>query len=223
TADYFPTLFPSGGGFLIADLHALADYLDQRGSESGAYTEMFVRLDPALHAQAAQEIAGMFKLGRFEDREQLRGGALVDPLTAAGWRGVGVVALAVAVTSAVLGYLTYLRAYARRTRVESAFVRALGLSGSHYAGMLLVEHLLIGLFGVGLGVLSGLWVSRIAVASIAHTETGGELVPPFVLQTDWTPVVLMLGALAVTGAAALAGLVRAFVRAPLHDLTRAEE
>ena len=223
TAEYFPTLFPSRGGFLIGDLDALADYLDQRGSEGGNPNEVFVELDPVLHAKAAGEIKNVFKLARIEDRVELEGDSLMDPLTVAGWRGVGVVALVITVAVAILGYLTYLRAYAQRTRVESAFVRALGLSHLHYAGVMLVEHLLIGALGAGLGVASGLWVSRIAVASMAHTEKGGELVPPFILQTEWMPVALMFAALAAAGALALISMVRAFTRAPLHELMRAEE
>jgi len=223
TADYFPTLFPSDGGFLLGDLDGVTDYLDQRGSEGGSPGEVFVKLDPVLYDQAAQEIRDEFRLARFEDRRELEAGSLIDPLTAAGWRGVGVVALAITVAVAVFGYLTYLRAYARRTRVESAFLRALGLSRLHYAGVMLVEHLLVGAVGSGLGVASGLWVSRIAVASMAHTEKGGELVPPLILQTEWTPVALMFAALAAAGAVALVSMVRAFVRAPLHELTRAEE
>jgi len=223
TAEYFPTLFPSRGGFLIADFDALADYLDQRGSEGGNPNEVFVELDSVLHDQAVREVKNVFKLARFEDRRQLEGDSSLDPLTVAGWRGVGVVALAITVAVAVIGYLTYLRAYARRTRAESAFVRALGLSRVHHAGVMLVEHLLVGALGAGLGVASGLWVSRIAVASMAHTEKGGELVPPFILQTEWMPVALMFAALAATGALAFLSMVRAFARAPLHELTRVEE
>jgi len=223
TAEYFPTLFPSNGGFLVGDLDALADYLDQRGSDTGNPNEMFVDLAPDLHARAVDEIKNVFRLARIEDRRQLETDSLIDPLVVAGWRGVGTVALAITVAVAVLGYLTYLRSYARRTRAESAFVRALGLSRLHYAGMMLVEHLIIGALGAGLGAASGLWVSSIAVASMAHTEKGRELVPPFILQTEWTPVALMFAVLAATGAMAVAVMVRAFARAPLHELTRAQE
>ena len=223
TAEYFPTLFPSRGGFLIGDLDALADYLDQRGSDSGNPNEMFMDLAPELHAQAVEEIKSEFRLARFEDRRQLEADSLIDPLVVAGWRGVGDVALAITVAVAVLGYLTYLRSHARRTRAESAFVRAFGLSRLHYAGVMLVEHLIVGVLGAGLGVASGLWVSRITVASMAHTEKGRELVPPVILQTEWTPVALMFAALAAAGAVAVAVMVRAFARAPLHELTRAEE
>jgi len=223
TVDYFPTLFPSEGGFLVADLDAILGYLDSHGAHGGSPDEVFVLLDADRYADAVAEIKGIYKLARVDDRRDLEASSLLDPLTVAGWRGVGVVALGITVTVATLGYVTYLGAYARRTRGQSAFARALGLSRGHHLGVMLVEHLLVGALGAGLGVSSGLAVSRIAVASVAHSESGRELVPPFILQTEWTPIVLMLAGLAVAGGVALVGLIRGFARAPLHDLTRLHE
>jgi hypothetical protein len=48
-----------------------------------------------------------------------------------------------------------------------------------------VEHLGMALAGVGLGTWAGFQMSELMVGSLAVTETGGEVVPPFVLSTDW--------------------------------------
>ena len=74
-----------------------------------------------------------------------------------------------------------------------------------------------------IGVITGLVASRVAVGALAYSETGRALLPPFILQTNWWPVVVML---LITGSAGLIGVVAAFLgflRRPLHELTRSSE
>ena len=103
---------------------------------------------------------------------------------------------------AALGYGTYLVASVRRERIDTAFLRALGMSKSAYLAMVAVEHLSIALFGLFIGSLTGLAMSQMTVDSIAHTETGGRLLPPFVMVTEWLPASLVYGAIAIVGIAA---------------------
>jgi hypothetical protein len=55
---------------------------------------------------------------------------------------------------------------------------------------------------------------------MAFTETGDRLVPPFLLQTNWVPVAIILAVAVFTALVILAGLLRSYPRLPLHVLTR---
>ena len=224
TVTYFPTLDPLRQPFLIGDVDTLIEFLELRGLSEFRANEVFVGLEPGANKQEVmRRVRLMFRSANFGDRTALLAESVVDPLAVAGWRGIGIVAVALAAVAAVMGYVTYLGAHARRTRADAAYMRSLGLSRGGYLRMVLVEHSLVGILGVGLGIASGLVVSGLSVTSIAHTATGRELVPPFVLQTNWLPAALLLGAVAVAAAVAIAAILRAYSRAPIHELVRAGE
>jgi len=221
--DYFPTLDPLRDPFVIADVDSVIEFLELRGLSEFEANELFISTDPLQHEKVSGALQNSFRVANFEDRYDLLSDSLVDPLAVAGWRGIGVVAVIVAGVAATLGYITYLSAHHRRTQTDAAYMRSLGFSRASYMRMAMVEHLLVGLLGVGLGLASGLVVSGLAVSSFAHTVTGRELIPPFVLQTNWLPVALLLAA--VTGAAAvsLGAILRAFASAPVYELVRMRE
>lgn len=224
TVTYFPTLDPLRQPFLIADVDTLVGFLQLRGLTEIQPNELLVGLAPGADGEkVTREVRRVFPGSNLGDRAALMGDSVVDPLAVAGWRGIGIVAVVLAGVATVMGYLTYLGAHARRTRGDAAYMRSLGLSRGGYLRMVLVEHSLVGILGVGLGIASGLVVSGLAVSSIAHTSTGRELVPPFVLQTNWLPAGLLLGAVALAAAVAIAAILRAYSRTPTHELVRAGE
>jgi hypothetical protein len=77
--------------------------------------------------------------------------------------------------------------------------------------------------GLGLGITSGIAVSRIAVSSMAHTDTGGELIPPFVMVTNWVPSAAIMLLVAGVGVLILSGALRAYSRLPVHYLARSRD
>lgn len=147
----------------------------------------------------------------------------VDPLAVAGWRGMGVVALILTGIATVLGYVTYLSAHARSTEHDSAYMQAIGLSRGEFLRIVMIEHGLIGLVGIVLGVVTGIGISRIAMQSMAFTETGDRLLPPFILQINWFPVGIILGIAILTAVLVLGALLRAYPRLPLHILIRTRD
>ena len=161
--------------------------------------------------------------GQIFDRQALLLDTTVDPLAVAGWRGMGVVAIILAGIATTLGYITYLSAHSKSTRHDSAYMRAIGLSRSEFLGIVVIEHALIGILGIVLGILTGVGISRIAMNSMAFTETGDRLLPPFILQIDWLPVGIVLAVTVVTAGVVLAGFLRSYPRLPLHVLTRSRD
>jgi ABC-type antimicrobial peptide transport system permease subunit len=57
---------------------------------------------------------------------------------------------------------------------------------------------IIVLFGVGIGTASGLWFSTALLPLLEVAEEGGRVVPPMILDTNWS---IMVMAYAVLGGA----------------------
>ena len=86
--------------------------------------------------------------------------------------------------------------------------------------LLSLEHLIIVGLGLGLGTWAGFQMSYLMISSVAVTEDGSPVVPPFSLMTDWAimgPVYAMLvGVFAV----ATYVLYRTVARLDLHTVAR---
>jgi predicted lysophospholipase L1 biosynthesis ABC-type transport system permease subunit len=185
--------------------------------------EVFLDIDSEDHRRITKEVGEIFRGGSLHDREARIEASVIDPLTVAGWRGMGVVSLIIGGIALVLGYVTYLYAHTNRTIHDSAYLRAMGQSTPGFMRSALIEHGIGAIIGIAVGVSAGLVASRVAVGAIAHTETGRELLPPFILQTSWWPVLMILGIAAATGVFGVVSSFIGFLRRPLHELIRSGE
>jgi hypothetical protein len=220
TTDYFPTLDPDRAPFMVLDLTALIEFVELRGLSSISANEAFVDIDLDDHIRVTEDVRKIFRGGTLLDREKRINNSVIDPLTVAGWRGMGIVSLTIGGIALVLGYITYLVTHSTRTVHDSAYLRAMGFTKSGFMRSSLIEHGIVAISGIIVGVAAGLVASQVAVGAIAHSDTGRELLPPFILQTNWLPVVIIL---ATTIGAGVVGVVASFVnflRRPLHELTR---
>ena len=109
----------------------------------------------------------------------------IDPLISAGWRTIVLVALGVILFISGLGYVVYLLAFADRSMGEMGSLRSLGFSRMQTIGLVGLEHMLVALIGLGVGTWAGFQMSRMMVASVAVTDSGGRVLPPFILTTNW--------------------------------------
>ena len=221
TVDGFPTL---QGAFILADMDILISYLNLFGEPSRvAPNELYIRRsDPSLGADG---ILDDFKPGLFraEDGTARLASLAMNPLASAGWTGAASVSLAVVLLSGGFGYVTYLLLVSRRSRGEIGFLRSLGLSRLQMVGLLGFEHLAIVAVGLGLGTWAGLQMSRLTVSPLAITETGDPVVPPFVLQMDWSLMLPTYAALIVVFVGSLLILNRNVGRLDLSAVQRLGE
>ncbi|MCH7739388.1 MAG: FtsX-like permease family protein [Chloroflexi bacterium] len=225
TVKYFPTLDPGLGGFVITDYAAMSDFLKSRGNSfPNASDELYFEADEEdisrLIAEVRARTSGVL---RVVDTGTLTARALVDPLAVAGWRGMAAVALIGTFAIVGFGYITYLGSYIARSRPESAQLSVLGMSRRTYLLTVATEHVIVGVVGLSLGTVTGLIMTDVAVDAISHTESGGRLIPPFVLSTDWTGVSLIYVIIGVIGIFAAVKMFRQFRRLALNQLMRVEE
>ncbi len=217
---FFPTLDPRRSPFLVANIDSTLDFLELRGLTIHRANQLFVRIAEGSHDEALEGLRDIFTFASVTDREQLLEDSSVDPLVVAGWRGMSIVSIVMAGIAAAFGYFTYLAAHDHRTRRDSAFLQSMGMPAASFARLMLVEHAIVAVLGIGIGIASGLYVSRLAVSSLTFTETGGELLPPFVMQTNWIPTAVLTAVIAVSTGIAIYNLVRRYRSMPLHELTR---
>ena len=224
TVDYFPTLNPHRGGFLLADLDNLLRHLNLLSPISTmAPNELFITEAPGAGAAVRDFVLRLAPSpNNVHDKESLLSSVRLDPLVTAGWRAMVPLSLGIIVFTAGLGYVTYLFSFAGRSRSEMGFLRSLGLSRRQMMGLLGLEHLIIVTVGLGLGTWAGYQMSTAMVSSVAVTETGGRVTPPFTLVTDWSFMVVIYAAMIVIFAAALYALTRSMLRLDLRAISRSE-
>ena len=220
TVRYFPTLDPSRAPFMVSNVNSTIDFLELRGLTAQRANELYIDIEPEMHDSVLLEMRRLLGLSSYTDRAALLEDSSVDPLVVAGWRGISIVSIVMAGVAASFGYFTYLAAHAFRTRRESALLLSMGMKSSSFGRLVLIEHAIVAALGMGIGIVSGWYISRLAVSSLTFTQTGRELLPPFVMQTNWIPVGILAAVIATATLVAVFSIVRQYRTLPIHELTR---
>ncbi len=219
----FPTLDPDRQPFMVLDVETLLSFVELRGLSSISANEVFLDIDEETHAETTERVRELYKGSSLKDRAARIENSIIDPLTVAGWRGMSIVSLIIGGIALVLGYVTYLVAHSSRTIHDSAYLRAMGLSKSGFMRNAAIEHGIVAVLGIVVGVAAGLFASRVAVGTLAYSETGRALLPPFILQITWWPVLVILITASAAGFVGVASSFISFLRRPLHELTRSAD
>ena len=222
--DYFPTMEPIGGRFILSDLDALLGHLNIMGHTPRTRpNELFITGAPGAEAAIESAIEREFRYwGTVHYLDSLLESASRDPLTTSGWNSMVLLVLAMAVVTAGLGYLAYVAAFSRKTRMQIGSLNAVGLSRGQLIGLLGFEHAVVAAVGIGIGTAAGIQMSRLMVASVSFTETGQSAVPPFLLVTDWALMAPAYAALCAVFLAAVVSLIRRASTADTRTTARLE-
>ena len=201
--DYFPTMDPAGGGFVITDAAQLWKYVSMSSfNPAGFLAEIFVGLDDPRDAGTIENVsAAIDGLHTVVDRDKLRESSVVSPLAIAGWRGASVVTATLAIVLALLGFITFAPVRPSSDRLNLGVLMALGEPRRGLLVISLVEQLVVLSVGVAAGVGAGLVMARLAVDAATQTAPGLNALPPIVFSTNWnylTGLVSALAAIAVT-------------------------
>ena len=221
--DLFPTLDPRGAGFIVADLDSLLRHLNLLNPSSKvAPNELYIEEAPgageSVRAAMTRLVGEEFVRDRDAQLEQIR----LDPLITAGWRAMVLLAIVVIIFAATLGYVTYLLAFADRSLSEMGFLRSLGLSRRQMIGLLTLEHLVIVVIGLVLGTITGWVMSGLMVQSVAVTEDGRRILPPFILETDLQVLIPIYIVLILIFLSTVYRLIRSMLNVDLHAVSRME-
>ncbi len=226
TTDYFPTLNALTRPFMIVPLEPYKQYVRRTSLERVKEPNAFwasVQGD----ADRVQVVASLHeRIGAFvsiKDRDLLVETARRNPLAGGGWNGLTFLSMT-AITVAVLLTLVIHSLVAIHTgRVDLAVARTLGFSRLQLALSLALERGLTAIFGLVVGSVVGIWLSRWVLGFMDIDARGRPIIPPMVLEVQDGLVVGALGGLI---AATLLGLLVAVVfvrRLNVPDVLRTGE
>jgi len=219
---YFPTLNPEKGAFAVADIDAIIDFVELRGRQKVTPNELFASVaeTDVPDAEIAENVRDVFRLARIDSRAERISSTFVDPVAVAGWRGMSIVATIVASLIVLMAYAVFLAAYSLRTKGDSALILALGASTRDHWVSTIAELLPAILVGTLVGIATGFAVSSLMVGSMAHTGAGEQLLPPFILQTNWMLPVVTIAAIFTIVLAGVANSVRSFHEIQIAQMAR---
>lgn len=201
--NYFPTLDPAKGAFMIANLDRLLTLRNRMlGSSFALYpNEAWISLtdDKELRAAAIATFdQPPYKAEKFYNLDEIIAAQKSDPLIAAGWGG-GVLNLAFfgVILVSGLGFIVYAYLSARGRQLEFAILRTLGFSFRQIITLIGFEQLSIIIAGIGIGTYVGMLLSGVMMPFLQLTERGQQVLPPFKMVTDWATIGLTYGILAI--------------------------
>ena len=203
--DYFPTLNPAQGGFLIADLAALrAAALVAASRAVLPITEIWAATDnDAARAVVGELMDEVYLSSVVLDARLLLDDAQTDPFRSGGIAALFVVGfLGLLIMGATTLFLTLAAEGQERAR-EFALLQTIGYGRAAMRLQAAVEVLLILLIGIGVGLGLGRAVAGALLGFLEVTAEGVRAAPPTSISVDW--LVAALGVAALT-ACALAGV-----------------
>ena len=186
-ANYFPSVSPSFGTFLVVDLEALDIY--QRYlplPRDTAPTHFWLGLvNGADKPKLLGELRQLYPPGTvLLDREAEANSILDNPLAGGAWHGLALMAMGTLSGVAIVGMVLYTALAFRRTRLELALLRAMGFTRRQIGLVLGLEGAVVAVVGLGLGVAVGVWMGRWSLGYLDVTVAGRQVVPPLVLSLD---------------------------------------
>jgi ABC-type antimicrobial peptide transport system permease subunit len=221
-AEYFPTLDPGKKPFLILNYDRLASA--GLGSNNRLYpNEVWLGLtqDKQQREATVRELRSpAFRAEEFFDRQEMQAVQKSDPLVAAGWGGILLIAFVGVVLVSGLGFVVYAYLAAKGRHLEFAVLRTLGFSWRQIISLVCFEQVLVIGLGMGIGTLLGNRLSRIMMPFLQVTEKGETVVPPFVLVTDWTTIGIAYAILTIAFVVTISLVVLFFSRVALHRALR---
>ncbi len=186
--NYFPTLYPESGPFLIGNL----DYsFEQQG---GAYP-FEIWLDVAPGTALAPIESEAFGTG-LEILPGTPGALLAAEMMRPerqGLYGLLSVGFLAAALVTILGFLAHTLLSFQRRLVELGMLRAIGLATRQLAALLISEQALVIGAGVALGTALGVLVSRLFVPFLQVRSESFPNTPPFLVELAWRQIALIYG------------------------------
>ncbi|MDP6495578.1 MAG: ABC transporter permease, partial [Dehalococcoidia bacterium] len=161
TVLYFPTLYPEEQPFLVVNWEQLRRYRDvmllQKPLDAN---ELWIKVrEGSPRDQLVSELKEVLPLRTIiRDRQEVVVQATEDPFSGESWLTLAAIGQAALMIIMLVGFGLYAVIGLRRSMVELAVLRAIGLSRHQIGWMLAVDAGLVGTTGLGFGIGIGTWV-----------------------------------------------------------------
>ncbi len=218
--DFFPTLDPYGGGFVVLNLAALMERLNTAdNSIEEQPNEIWAAIPGGLGDSVT--LPGVQNPTRqVVDRRELAGSFQADPLLAASWNGILRISYIAVVFSTLMGFAVYSYAQAQRRQLEFAMLRSIGLSRAGLVGTVMLEQMIVIVVGLALGSWLGVQLTSILLPFLGLNEAGTQILPPYDVRVSWTAILTAYGIMAVVFLFATVTLIGFFSRLAIQRVLR---
>jgi ABC-type antimicrobial peptide transport system permease subunit len=226
--NYFPTLDPDVKGFALANIDRLTSIRNLAiGGKVGFYPNeiwLDVTHDPDAREAAVETLTSpRYRAREFYDQEAMIAKSKADPLVAAGWGGILLIAFLGVILVSGLGFVVYAYLSARGRQLEFAILRTVGFSLRQIIGLICLEQIFVIGSGMGIGTLLGMRLSGVMMPFLQLTERGQRVLPPFVPVIDWLTIGIAYMILAVAFIITVSLVVLYFSRTAIHRALRIGE
>ena len=226
--DFFPTLDTFNRMFLVSDLRAVAAFanLDVTAGELRP-NEMWI--ETAINGSEREELVGIltddppFPSRRVHDTQQNLAESRVDPLVQSGWRALLFMAFAAVLILSGLGFLVHAYVSFRSREMEFALMRTIGFSTRQLTTLIWLEQALIIIAGLALGTWMGGRIGAIIMPFLGNDDQGSQVLPPFILEVNWTTLFITYAIMAVAFTLIITGMIWFVRRISLQRILRLGE
>ncbi len=204
SADFFPTLHPKEGHFVVVDLKTFNHYYNVHGQDpAGGSNELWANTNGSgLPDQLAA--GGIDGLGLNTSdtvlASDLVSQRVTEPLVNAGWGGLLVIMFLALVLASASGVMLFSYMDVRERQTEFALLRTVGFSARQLNGVVWFNLVLVVVFGVGLGTLAGHLIGVRLLPILEWAEEGVRVAPPMLFRTDWLTLLISYLVLGVVAA-----------------------
>lgn len=221
--DYFPSMDPELRGFAIANLDRLISVRNRQLTTNIYPNEVWLTLtDDVQQRNAVIDRIDGGSLGAHDlyDKDAMTTALRKDPLAAAAWGGILLIAFIGVILVSSLGFVVYSYLSAQGKQLDFAILRALGFSLRQIIGLVGFQQLFVIIVGLGLGTIVGERLSYIMMPFIQLTEQGERVLPPFILTIDWGTVGIAYAILIAAFVITISLVILFFSRVAIHDVLR---
>ncbi len=214
--------------YLVADLTSLTQYANLGASNRQLEAnELWISVADERQAGAdiVQEIDDVrgYSATSIHDRDALLADSKVDPLVKAGWRSLLFLAFSAVLILSCLGFLVHAYVSFRSRQLQFALLRTVGLSSKQLITMVWLEQTLVIAAGMALGTWMGGRLGAIIMPFLGHDDWGGQVLPPFALQVNWSALLITYGLMAVVFAVITLGIIWLIHRISVQQILRMGE
>ena len=189
--DFYSTLDPNLGAFLISNLDALiyfSSLIDIHKRDS--VNEVFIN----FHDSEENTILNIEdKIGtgsEIQTTKTLLEDLDNDPIVSTGWRLMTMVSILVSIYIAVIGYFIHMVFLSNQIKSRMGTLRSMGITLAQSFKMIFVEQVFLIFIGIGLGSCTGILMTRLMVSEVMTTDTGRPVIPPPITSIDFAPLII---------------------------------
>jgi putative ABC transport system permease protein len=141
----------------------------------------------------------------------------------AGWSALLFVAFAAVLVLSGIGFLVHAYVSFKGREVQFALMRTIGFTMGQLMTLVFVEQVLVIGTGLALGTWMGGRLGATVMPFLGHDDQGVQVLPPFVMQTNWDALAITYAAMGVLFAVIIAGVLWFVRRISLQRILRLGE